>query len=87
MLLFFFQIFRGHTAPLNCLVMDDSKSILYTAGGDGLIKSWNLMSGEALKVLRGHEGPIFCLLVRGVTAPNAVEKFVYLDKTAFSASI
>ncbi|GIY24898.1 WD repeat-containing protein 86 [Caerostris extrusa] len=56
-------IFRGHTAPLNCLAYDDQKQTLYTAGGDGLIKSWNLMSGEALKVLRGHEGPVFCILV------------------------
>ncbi|PRD26523.1 UNVERIFIED_CONTAM: WD repeat-containing protein 86 [Trichonephila clavipes] len=57
------QIFRGHTAPLNCLAYDEQKQVLYTAGGDGLIRSWNLMSGEAMKILRGHEGPIFCLLI------------------------
>ncbi|KAH7979043.1 hypothetical protein HPB49_007893 [Dermacentor silvarum] len=56
------QILRGHTAPINAMEVDAEGVYVFTGGGDGVIRSWHVRSGECQHVLTGHQGPIVCLL-------------------------
>ncbi|KAH8018797.1 hypothetical protein HPB51_012187 [Rhipicephalus microplus] len=56
------QILRGHTAPINAMEVDADGVYVFTGGGDGVIRSWHVRSGECQHVLTGHQGPIVCLL-------------------------
>ena len=44
------QIFKGHTGAVTCMSVDATGKILYTAGADACIKSWNIATGQMLKV-------------------------------------
>ena len=49
-----FQIFKGHTGAVTCMSVDATGKILYTAGADACIKSWNIATGQMLKVGQGN---------------------------------
>ncbi|CAN7999541.1 unnamed protein product [Ixodes pacificus] len=54
--------FKGHTAPINAMVVDTDGNILFTGGGDGVIRSWHIKTGDCQRVLTGHQGPIVSLI-------------------------
>lgn len=49
-MIFLFQIFKGHTGAVTCMSVDAAGKILYTSGADATIKSWNVATGQLLKV-------------------------------------
>ena len=49
-------VFTGHKSPVVELVCADG--ILASGGRDGAVVSWDLVSGEQLQRVRGHEAPI-----------------------------
>lgn len=52
------------------IVVIDNTSIIVTAGGEGLIKTWRYDSNssrfESLSVLEGHIRSVTCLLLHGI---------------------
>jgi WD40 repeat protein len=42
--------FRGHTGAITTMATDSTGRVLFTAGADSTIRSWNLQSGQCLKV-------------------------------------
>lgn len=42
--------FRGHTAAITTMQTDSNGKVLFTAGADSTIKSWNIQSAQLLKV-------------------------------------
>ena len=42
--------FRGHTAAITTMATDSNGKVLFTAGADSTIKSWNIQSAQLLKV-------------------------------------
>ncbi|EEC01648.1 F-box and WD domain protein, putative, partial [Ixodes scapularis] len=57
-----FPVLKGHTAPINAMVVDTDGNILFTGGGDGVIRSWHIKTGDCQRVLTGHQGPIVSLI-------------------------
>ena len=51
----------GHTSYVNCLMLSEDKTRLFSAGSDFLIKVWELASGKCVHTLKEHTGPIYCL--------------------------
>ncbi|KAM7284447.1 WD repeat-containing protein 86 [Ixodes scapularis] len=58
------KVLKGHTAPINAMVVDTDGNILFTGGGDGVIRSWHIKTGDCQRVLTGHQGPIVSLIGR-----------------------
>ncbi|XP_042143379.1 WD repeat-containing protein 86 [Ixodes scapularis] len=56
------KVLKGHTAPINAMVVDTDGNILFTGGGDGVIRSWHIKTGDCQRVLTGHQGPIVSLI-------------------------
>ncbi|MGP1375434.1 MAG: protein kinase domain-containing protein [Almyronema sp.] len=48
------QVLRGHTSPINALLLILGNNQLISASADKTIKVWDLTSGEVLRTLRGH---------------------------------
>ena len=46
--------FRGHTAAITTMQTDSNGKVLFTAGADSTIKSWNIQSAQLLKVKTGN---------------------------------
>lgn len=58
------KVLRGHCAPIHCLAVDPATAKqVFTAGGDGMIISWDVITGDQLRRLSGHQGTVLCLHV------------------------
>ncbi|MEZ6141368.1 MAG: hypothetical protein R3B84_12425 [Zavarzinella sp.] len=53
--------FTDHTSPVMCLAFRNDGKQLATAGGDKVIRLWDLTTGKAAKVIAAHSGPITSL--------------------------
>ena len=47
--------FRGHTGAVTTMATDSSGKVLFTAGADSTIKSWNIQSAQLLKVIKSRK--------------------------------
>lgn len=57
------HILASHQGPINCLEVDPKdRQFIYTGGGDSVIKCWDVITGEHLRDLTGHQDSILCLL-------------------------
>lgn len=55
--------FSGHTKEITAMTFDVSGNNLITAGGDRIIRIWNVTSGELTRQLRGHRNWIRALAI------------------------
>ena len=44
------QILQGHFGAITTMSTDAQGKVLYTASADATIKSWNILTGQVLKV-------------------------------------
>ncbi|RWS29029.1 WD repeat-containing protein 86-like protein, partial [Leptotrombidium deliense] len=67
-----------HTSPVQCLQLDPlEKKRIFSAGGDGLIICWDIITGEKIRELKGHQSAVLSLV--------AYKRMLYsasVDKTA-----
>jgi WD40 repeat protein/KaiC/GvpD/RAD55 family RecA-like ATPase len=56
-------VLEGHTAWINalCAVPVGDQTLLASASNDGTIRLWNTETGETVRVLAGHNGPVRAL--------------------------
>lgn len=72
------KVLRAHSAPIHQLVVEPNSSRqVFTAGGDGAIIVWDVITGERLRQLSGHQGTVLCL-----SAHNKMIFSAGADKTA-----
>ena len=45
------KIFKGHSGAVTTMATDAVGKILYTAGADATVRSWNISTGQILKVI------------------------------------
>ena len=66
-------IFEGHTGSTNVVSLSADARYALSADSDGILRMWDLKSGECLKVLVGHTNTIFsvALSVDGCRAVSA----------------
>lgn len=54
-----FRTLRGHDGPVNAVCAEDGK--LVSASGDGKLILWDIVSGERMKTLEGHDRGLACI--------------------------
>jgi len=59
------KTFRGHTAPVSCMVTDRDCTTLFTAGPDRVIKLWEISTAVLIRTMggddKGHTQSIVCM--------------------------
>lgn len=53
------RILEGHEGVVNSVVFDPVGHTLASGGGDGIVRLWDVASGNLLRTLEGHKGTIF----------------------------
>lgn len=53
----------GHAGPVNAIGLAGER--VASASGDGKIRLWDLVSGECIRVLEGHERGLACIEFKG----------------------
>ena len=48
------RTFRGHDAPVNSVALSPDGRRAVTAGSDGMVRLWDLQTGQELRQMRGH---------------------------------
>ena len=43
-------MFKGHAGAVTTMATDANGKVLYTASADAMIKSWNIATGQVMKV-------------------------------------
>ena len=61
-----FQIFKGHNGAVTCMATDTEGKTLYTGSADATIKSWNIATGQILRVSQGFSLKFLSLEKLGV---------------------
>ena len=54
-------ILRGHTGVVFCIIQGEGTDVL-TGSYDNTIRRWNSLTGECLKVYKGHTGSVYSIL-------------------------
>ncbi len=44
------KIFKGHQGAVTCMATDNTGKILFTGSADSTIKSWNIATGQIIRV-------------------------------------
>ena len=57
------KVYKGHGSGIQCLTAREKHRELYTGSSDGNVRSWDIESGQILKVFDGHHGAIVCMKV------------------------
>jgi len=52
----------GHTDTVRCVQMCQASDIVVSGSYDTSLKVWQLKTGACLKTLRGHTGPVLCIV-------------------------
>ena len=53
------RVFKGHRGPVNSVQMRDD--LIFSAGGDALVKMWSISSGTCVKDFAGHFRGLACI--------------------------
>lgn len=51
--------FRGHVAEVNSVAVSPNGQMVASCDGNGIVKVWDVTTGQEKLALQGHEGPIF----------------------------
>lgn len=70
--------FKGHEASVDCIAVDAQKGILYSGSADGVVRMWDLDSGECRNSMRCHVGRITAICLPALPPP--VEGVELLDE-------
>lgn len=74
------KILSSHKGPIHSIVQNPlNKNEIITAGGEGLLICWDIITGEKVSEMKGHQGAVICILTN--------KKLLYsgsTDKTAKS---
>ena len=54
---------KPHSGAITCLAVDGTGKILLTGATDHTVRSWDIRSGETLKVFEGHKSSVVCMTV------------------------
>ena len=54
---------KPHSGAITCLAVDGTGKILLTGATDHTVRSWDIRSGDALKVFEGHKSSVVCMTV------------------------
>ena len=55
----------GHTDTVRCVQMDQAKDLVISGSYDTTLKLWELKTGNCVRSLRGHQGPVLAIQVGG----------------------
>lgn len=57
---FTFQTFKGkgHSKCINSILFSPQRMLIFTAGDDKKVKSWDLSKTKMIKTIKGHGGPV-----------------------------
>ncbi|KAG5650039.1 hypothetical protein H0H81_000989 [Sphagnurus paluster] len=58
----------GHTSTIRCIRALHARPLAVSGARDGTVRTWDVRSGRALRVLRGHTGSVRCVDVNGCRA-------------------
>jgi WD40 repeat protein len=53
----------GHTAPVTALVVSEDGKLLVSGSEDGMIRIWDMNSGEVLRAFQGHHHPVTSIAI------------------------
>jgi WD40 repeat protein len=56
------QIYKGHTGAVTCMSTDTVGKILFTGSADSTVRSYNINSGQCLRVTGSRPGTDFTKL-------------------------
>ena len=56
-------IFKGHGSSVLCMAASEPDRELFTGSSDGTARSWNIETGQAIRVFEGHQAPVTCMQV------------------------
>src|SRR5262249_12594316 len=51
--------FKGHSAEVNCVALDQEGKLLATGSSDNTVKIFEFASGKVLHTLEGHKKPVY----------------------------
>ena len=54
----------GHTDTVRCVQMDQARDLVISGSYDTSLKLWELKTGNCVRSLRGHQGPVLAIQVR-----------------------
>lgn len=55
------KVFEGHKAEVRAVAFSFDGKILASAGGEGTVRLWNVVTGKPAGVLKGHEGAVHAI--------------------------
>lgn len=55
----------GHTDTVRCVQMDQARDLVISGSYDTTLKLWELKTGNCIRSLRGHQGPVLAIQARG----------------------
>ena len=53
----------GHDSVVLCMATSEPDRELFTGSSDGTARSWNVETGQPLRVFEGHQAPVTCMQV------------------------
>ena len=54
----------GHTDTVRCVQMDQARELVISGSYDTTLKLWELKTGNCVRSLRGHQGPVLAIQVK-----------------------
>ena len=56
-------VYKGHGSAVLCIAASEPDRELFTGSSDGTARSWNVETGQPLRVFEGHQAPVTCMQV------------------------
>ncbi|CAF0738343.1 unnamed protein product [Didymodactylos carnosus] len=57
------KTFKGHTAGISCLAIDQQEKLLFTGAADNTIRCWNIFHAHELRIFEAHSASIISIVV------------------------
>jgi len=56
-------VYKGHGSAVLCMASSEADRELFTGSSDSTARSWNIETGQLLRVFEGHLAPVTCMQV------------------------